>query len=190
MDVDRRPPTRVEEVAREDLHVAREHDAGRRRRRAARASAASASAIPPSATGTCSNGRPKERDVAATSAWLETTSATSRIELAAARAPEQVEQAVIVADTRIAMFLRSAPYEIRQSIPNGSRHLALERELELRPQVGAPVEEELHPHQERPVHGIGRVLRRVRDVRPARKQPARHGRDDPGLVGADDHEPR
>ena len=89
-------PSALEEVAGEDLHVAGEHDEVDVAA-AARAARASASGLPPRSTGTWWYGTPKPSTSARWSGWFETTSTIVGVELAAALAPQQVEQAVVLA---------------------------------------------------------------------------------------------
>ena len=105
-------------------------------------------------------------------------------QLAAAVAPEQVEQAVVEArhedrHPRALALAGEPPFH-----PERRRHLALEVVLERRI-LG---EVELEPHEEPAAGALRRVLRRLHDVGAAVVEERRHGGDDPRAVGAGDEQ--
>ena len=106
-------------------------------------------------------------------------------------APEQVEQAVILArghqrDPLSLVRVRDPPVHLKARGELAERSLepvAVVLGLERR-------QPERHPHEEHPVLGMGRVLVGGDDVGAALEQEARDGGDDPGAVRARDQQSR
>ena len=97
VDVDHRRADAVEEVAARGSACSAPARPGRSCRASSSSCAARRSPSSSLVTGTWSRGRRTARRRRARSGWLEITSPMSSVELAAAPAPEQVEQAVVVA---------------------------------------------------------------------------------------------
>jgi hypothetical protein len=188
VDVDDRPPHRLQERRAEDLHVAGEHDEvevvaqhveqlglGRR-------------------LGVAGDRDVAERDAEARRLALQLGvvghhERDLRVQLAATLAPQQLGQAVVVAGDQDRHPL--APLGVREA-PVAAERLP-HRGGELRFQRAGPclepVEAELEPHEELTAVRVGGVLVGLQDVRPVIAQERRHLRDDPRPVGARDQQP-
>ena len=110
------------------------------------------------------------------------------LQLAAALAPEQIEQAVVLARGH----QRDAPALVRVGDPpvhrEARRELA-ERGLEARPPGFETGEVERRAHEEGAVLGVGRVLVVGDDVRALLEQERRDRSNDARTVGARDQQP-
>jgi hypothetical protein len=111
------------------------------------------------------------------------------VEVAAAPAPEQVEQAVVVARREQREPL--APGRVGEAPLHRERppDPLGERALQLLAARLEPLEQELRPHEEAPALRVGRVLVGAEDVGPALRQEAGGGGDDPVPVEARGQEP-
>ena len=175
-------PTRCQEVADEDLHVAREHDqveaAGElleHRRLGLRLRLRRDRHV-------------HERDAEARDVVLDVAVVGQHepdvgVELAAAPAPQQVEQAVVLARDEDRDALAIGRVGDRPLHRERLGDLRRERPLQLGAAEVEPVEVERHAHEERPAGRVGRVLVGVEDVRAVLEQEARDGRDDARPVG-------
>src|SRR5581483_9923986 len=111
-----------------------------------------------------------------------------RAQLAAAPAPEEVEQAVLVARDEHRSALRTPVLEAPLH-PEPARDLVVERALELGRVGPLGGEVELGPHEEGAALRVRRVLGGVDDVRAALEEEARDARDDARAIRAGDQEP-
>jgi hypothetical protein len=111
------------------------------------------------------------------------------VELLAARAPQQVEQAVVVAadhDRRALGQARVGEGPLHRKRPADLGGEALLELLAHRLQAGAM---EDHPQEEAPAGRVGRVLAGLGDVRAKLEEKLRHGGDDARPIRARDQEP-
>ena len=111
------------------------------------------------------------------------------VQLAAPRAPQEVQQAVVVAADHDRHALGHAGVGERPLHAETAADLRGEASLDLlarRRQARAMKD---HPQEEHAALGIGRVLAGLDDVRAELVQEARHGGDDPGPVGAGHQQP-
>ena len=181
-------PSRSRNVPREDLHVAGEHDevdlAGEELEHPLLGLAV---------------GRARDRDVVERHAEagdvvrvvgvVGDDGDDVGVELAAAPAPEQVEEAVVVArgEERHALALA----RVGEAPVHRERPADVARRTRARARRGARarlVEPELHAHEERAALGVGRVLVGAEDVGVALGEEARDRGDDPVPVGARDEQ--
>src|SRR5262249_30326768 len=107
-------------------------------------------------------------------------------ELASAPARQEVEQAMVVPGNQDPDALLTAPIGESPVHPERLRDRARERGLELVAPVVDAVEVELEAHEERPAGGVGRVLRRVDDVRALLEEERRNRGDDAGAISTGD----
>jgi hypothetical protein len=187
VDVDHRHAELIEERAREDLHVAREHHD-------VAAPGQHAQDLPLGLRLRLRRHRdvherhPEGLDIGPVPLVVGDDDGDLGVELAAPTPPQQVEQAMLVARGHDRHALR----------PVGGREAPVERQ---RPgdalgeapleagDVVEPLERELHAHEEAPTLGVGRVLVGDRDVRALLEQERRHRGHDPVPVGARDQQP-
>ena len=168
VDVDHRHAEPVEEVRARGSACSARARRGRPCRRAARASAPRPRPSRRASTGTWWYGTPKPRDVGRVVGVVRDDGDDVGVELAAAPAPEQVEQAVVVARREerrpLARGLRR-----RSATPssNGSATRSANARSSSSRRSQQPLEPELHAHEERAALGVGRVLVGAEDVRVA-----------------------
>jgi hypothetical protein len=175
MDVDDRRTDAIEEVARQDLHVAREHDEV----------AASAQQLEQARLGLRLRLRRDRHMVERQAIGLYVRAQVLvvgrdqddlRVELLATPAPQQLLKAVVLArdEDRDALAHRGVPEP-----PVHGEALAHGGEVVCDIRAGA---RELHPQEERPAGGIGGVLVRAHDVRARVGEESGDRADDPGTV--------
>ena len=102
-------PTRSRNAAAEDLHVAGQHEQLRPARQQLHHRAPRPPALPPAATGTWWKGTPAASVSRSRSGWFEITATISVSSSPRRAAPEQVEQAVVVARDEDRRALALAP---------------------------------------------------------------------------------
>ena len=182
VDVDHRHAQPLQEAAREDLHVAREHDEidpsreqlEQLRLRLGLAAGGNLHVVV---------GHVEAGDVASMVGMVRDDGDDIGLELAATPAPEEIEQTMVVARSEHRRPLplvgvREAPVHLERL-----RGLSGKGTLELRPPLVQPLEPELHAHEEGAALGIGRVLVGAEDVRVGLGQEAGDGGHDPVPVG-------
>ena len=185
VDVDHRDGQALEELAGQDLHVARQHDEvalAVEQLEQLRLGLGLALGV----DGDVVVGHVEQLDVLAQVGVVGGDEDDAALELAAAPAPQQVEQAVVVARHQHRDPL--AP----RGVPQPPGHAERLGDLQAEP-LGEAVallggERELHAQEERAALGIGRVLVRADDVRPGLVQEARDARDDARSVRAGDQQ--
>jgi hypothetical protein len=184
VDVDHRAADAGQEVAAEDLHVAGEDDEVELPPASSSSIRASAAGFSPLTTARAHSVR-RSLDVGRVVGMVGDHERDLAVQLAAPPAPEEIEQAVVLArdehrDALGAPRVVQAPLHregLGHRVREGLREVLAER-------VGG----EGHAHEERAALGIGRVLVGGDDVGVARGQEARDRRDDAVAVRAGDQQ--
>ncbi len=183
MDVDDRRADAIEEAARQDLHVAREHDQveapGEQLELALLGRGALAAVH-----GDVLEARAQPAHVVAEVGVVGDHEAHLDRQLAAPPAPEQVEQAVVLARDEDRHALGRLRVDDPPLHAHRRAHLGGERVGERGTAPGEAREVELHAQEEAPALVVGRILVGLRDVGALLEQEPRHRRDDPGAVAA------
>src|SRR5207249_6556019 len=112
-----------------------------------------------------------------------------RIELASAPAPEEVQEAVVIARDKQRRALTFARVREAPSHPEWPADPFGEGAFELLPPILQRFEPELHSHEEVPALGVGRMLVGAEDVGVALEEEAGDCRDNPVPVGTPNDEP-
>ena len=112
------------------------------------------------------------------------------LELVAAPAPEQVEQAMVVARGKHRGALRLVRVGEPPAHSQRLGHLIGKRVLESGSPLLQAFQSELHPHEKGAALGVGRVLVGAEDVGVVLGEEARYRGHDPVPVGTRDEQPR